>query len=141
MAQIQFYLIKKIKIGRPEHSLTIHPLPPSKCTSYVYHTLYFDISISFHINILPKTFHKEFYAKKWILWELIFKVCENSNFYFHWKGLMGNGEAQKLSCTVIPFMNYVPTALIWNRSRIKIYLISSRSAFNLVDLKVSNKST
>ena len=28
MAQIQFSLIKKIKIGRPEHSLTHHPLRP-----------------------------------------------------------------------------------------------------------------
>ena len=28
MAQIQFSLIKKIKIGRPEHSLTPHPVRP-----------------------------------------------------------------------------------------------------------------
>ena len=28
MAQIQFSLIKKIKTWRPQHSLTLHPLPP-----------------------------------------------------------------------------------------------------------------
>ena len=49
MAQIQFSLIKKLKIGRPEHWLTPHfptsdnisilfyPPTPSKWTSYVYH--------------------------------------------------------------------------------------------------------
>ena len=55
MAQIQFSLIEKIKIGCPEHSLTpypptsdnipshfyltppLTPLLPSKWTSYVYH--------------------------------------------------------------------------------------------------------
>ena len=53
MAQIQFSLMKKIKIGRPEHLLTHHlptsdnisfflptPTPtPSKWTSYDYHPL------------------------------------------------------------------------------------------------------
>ena len=55
MEEIQFSLIKKIKIGRPEHSLTPRPhtsdnisflsssptppLLPSMWTSYVYHPL------------------------------------------------------------------------------------------------------
>ena len=34
MAQIQFSLIKKIKIGRPEHSLTPHP-PTSDNISFL----------------------------------------------------------------------------------------------------------
>ena len=48
------FVNKKIKIGRPEHSLTPHPIrpitshfcltppppPPSKWTSYVYHPLF-----------------------------------------------------------------------------------------------------
>ena len=36
MVQIQFSLIKKIKAGRPEHSLSTHPLSP--ITSYFCHT-------------------------------------------------------------------------------------------------------
>ena len=36
MVQIQFSLIKKIKAGRPEHSLSPHPLSP--ITSYFCHT-------------------------------------------------------------------------------------------------------
>ena len=54
MAQIQFSLIKKIRIGPPEHSLASHPTtsdntsflscpppppPPLNWTSYVYHPL------------------------------------------------------------------------------------------------------
>ena len=34
MAQIQFSLIKEIKIGRPEHSLTPHPLRSITITSH-----------------------------------------------------------------------------------------------------------
>ena len=51
MAQIQYFLIKKVKIGRPKHLLTPHPPtsdnisfllyavspPPSKWKSYVHH--------------------------------------------------------------------------------------------------------
>ena len=40
MAKIQFSLIIKIKIGRPEHLLTHNPPPrSSKWTTYVYHPI------------------------------------------------------------------------------------------------------
>ena len=35
MTQIQFSLIKRIKIGRPEHSLIPHPLRPKTSRFYL----------------------------------------------------------------------------------------------------------
>lgn len=63
---------------------------------------------------------------------------KNPSFDFHWRGFIGNGKAQKLSCTAIPLMNDLSTRLVLNRSRIKLYLISSHCVFTL---KVSKEST
>ena len=79
MVQIQFSLIKKIKIGRPEHLLTPHPLrpitfhfyftpahaPSSKCTSYVYRPYSY-----MYYHYRDEWWNFTFFGKKYLSWVL-----------------------------------------------------------------------
>ena len=97
MAKIQISLIKQIRIGRPEHSLNLHPLrpiisyfyltphpppPPSKWTSYVYHP-YVEFSGYFHLYFL--------------CWKYLF-----------WVNLVWKFKVVSLSWNLIPWRDFLP---------------------------------